>query len=150
MSEEIILKSGLEIHQQLDTSKLFCHCPSLLRKDEPDYVVERKLHAVAGEGGVVDVAVVHEAGLDKKFVYQAYNDNTCLVELDEQPPFPINEEATCQVVEPASIIKVSPPLTNDAAMEPIFCFARICTSSHCLAIILSSLCFFCFRSRVRK
>jgi glutamyl-tRNA(Gln) amidotransferase subunit E len=30
------LKCGLEIHQQLDTSKLFCNCPSLLRKDEPD------------------------------------------------------------------------------------------------------------------
>ena len=36
------LKAGLEIHQQLDTGKLFCRCPSVLRKDDPDWVVERK------------------------------------------------------------------------------------------------------------
>ena len=51
------LKAGLEIHQQLDTDKLFSHTPSLLRKDEPDYEIKRKLHAIAGESGDVDVAV---------------------------------------------------------------------------------------------
>jgi glutamyl-tRNA(Gln) amidotransferase subunit E len=55
------LKSGLEIHQQLDTSKLFCECLSLLRKEEPDFVVKRKLHAVAGESGEVDVAAAYQA-----------------------------------------------------------------------------------------
>ena len=85
-------KSGLEIHQQLDTRKLFCNCPSVLRKDEPDFKVERKLHAVAGESGEVDVAAQYQASLDKKFVYQGY-DSTCLVELDEEPPHQINEEA---------------------------------------------------------
>ena len=39
--DEVILKSGVEIHQQLDTSKLFCNCPSILRQDEPDYVAGR-------------------------------------------------------------------------------------------------------------
>ena len=43
--EKIGLKSGLEIHQQLDTNKLFCNCPSLLRRDEPDFKVKRMLHA---------------------------------------------------------------------------------------------------------
>ncbi len=86
------LKCGLEIHQQLDTSKLFCNCPSLLRKDEPDFIVERKLHAVAGESGEVDVAAVYQASLGKKFLYQGY-DTTCLVELDEEPPHEINPEA---------------------------------------------------------
>jgi len=33
--KEIGLKAGLEIHQQLDTNKLFCECPSVLRKDKP-------------------------------------------------------------------------------------------------------------------
>ena len=91
--EKLGFKSGLEIHQQLDTSKLFCECPSVLRKDEPDFEIERKLHAVAGESGEVDVAAQYQANLKKKFIYQGYNENTCLVELDEEPPHQINPEA---------------------------------------------------------
>jgi len=87
------LKSGLEIHQQLNTGKLFSDAPSLLRSDEPDYVVKRKLHVVAGESGKVDVAVAHEATLDKDFYYEGYDDTISLVELDEEPPRPINEDA---------------------------------------------------------
>ena len=90
--ENLKFKAGLEIHQQLDSGKLFCRCPSVLRKDEPDFEVSRKLHAVAGESGDVDVAVAHEALQNKKFVYQGY-DTTCLVELDEEPPHEINSGA---------------------------------------------------------
>ncbi len=86
------LKSGLEIHQQLNTGKLFCACPSVLRQDEPDFTVKRKLHAVAGERGGVDVAAEYQASQDKEFVYQSYDTN-CLVELDEEPPHQINPEA---------------------------------------------------------
>jgi len=86
------LKSGLEIHQQLNTNKLFCNCPSVLRSDEPGFEIKRRLHAIAGEGGEVDVAVEHEAGLGKEFIYQGY-DTTCLVELDEEPPQNINAHA---------------------------------------------------------
>jgi len=87
------IKAGLEIHQQLDTHKLFCNCPSVLRSDEPDFTISRKLHAIAGETGEVDEAVKHEAGKDKEFIYQGYNDTTCLVEMDEEPPEMINPEA---------------------------------------------------------
>jgi len=88
-------KSGLEIHQQLDADgkKLFCECPSILRNDEPDFLVERKLHAVAGESGEVDKAAEYQASLKKTFVYQGYKDNTCLIELDEEPPHEVNKEA---------------------------------------------------------
>ena len=85
-------KSGLEIHQQLDSHKLFCDCPSLLRKDNPDFEIKRKLHVVAGEKGEIDVAAKHEAEQKKEFIYQGY-DTTCLVELDEEPPHKINPEA---------------------------------------------------------
>jgi len=91
--EKIKLKSGLEVHQQLDTGKLFCNCPGYLRKDEPDYKIERKLHAVAGENGKVDVAAEHEAQKNKNFIYECYKDNCCLVDLDEEPPHEINQEA---------------------------------------------------------
>jgi len=90
--KKIGFKSGLEIHQQLDSHKLFCSCPSILRKDSPDFEVKRKLHVVAGESGEIDEAAEHEARLDKEFVYQGY-DTTCLVELDEEPPHEINKEA---------------------------------------------------------
>lgn len=87
------LKSGVEIHQQLDTGKLFCNCPSILRQDAPDFIVKRKLHAVAGETGKVDIAAAFEAAKEKEFIYEAYNDTTCLVELDEEPCHLINQEA---------------------------------------------------------
>jgi Glu-tRNA(Gln) amidotransferase subunit E-like FAD-binding protein len=86
-------KAGLEIHQQLDTPKLFSGAPSYLRSDEPHYVITRKLHAVAGETGEIDVAVAHEASKDKTFHYEGYHDTISLVELDEDPPKPINDEA---------------------------------------------------------
>lgn len=86
------IKSGIEIHQQLDTNKLFCNCPSVLRSDEPKLKVKRKLHAVAGETGEVDAAAKYEVSKDREFTYYVY-DTTCLVELDEEPPHLINKEA---------------------------------------------------------
>ncbi len=87
------LKCGLEIHQQLNTNKLFCNCPSILRQEEPDFTIKRKLHAVAGESGDIDIAAKHEIAQDKEFIYQVYNNVNCLVELDEEPPHEINKEA---------------------------------------------------------
>src|SRR3989344_5086609 len=98
------LKAGLEIHQQIDTGKLFCACPGYLRKDEPDFVVKRKLHAVAGETGNVDIAAMHEAGLDREFVYQGYKENNCLVELDESPPHLVNENALNEALKIALLL----------------------------------------------
>jgi len=92
--EKLKFKSGLEIHQQLGSSKkLFCDCPSILRKDNPDFEISRKLHAVAGESGEIDIAAKHQSEQDKEFVYQGYHDSTCLVELDEEPPHEINKDA---------------------------------------------------------
>lgn len=91
--KKIGLKCGLEVHQQLDTKKLFCHCPSVLRNDEPDFNVERKLHAVAGESGEVDVAAKYQTSLDKTFIYEGYNDTNCILETDDSPPYEINKES---------------------------------------------------------
>ncbi len=87
------LKVGIEIHQQLEGRKLFCHCPTLLRDDQPDFTVERQLRASAGEGGKIDVAAQEEQAKGKTFVYEGYHDSTCLIELDEEPPHEINPEA---------------------------------------------------------
>ncbi len=90
---KIDLKAGLEIHQQLDTHKLFCNCPSILRQDNPNVTFMRRLHAVAGESGEIDSAARFEVGKDREFLYEGYSNSTCLVEYDESPPYEINQEA---------------------------------------------------------
>jgi len=89
---ETKLKAGLEIHQQLDTHKLFCPCPSLLRSDEPQFKVKRNLNPVVGETGKIDIAAEYEKSKNKTFIYEVYDTN-CLVELDEEPPHQINPKA---------------------------------------------------------
>lgn len=97
-------KAGLEIHQQIDAGKLFSRTPSYLRSDEPHYEIRRKLHKVAGESGEVDVAVEHEASLDKEFIYQGYNDTISLVELDEEPPREMDADALNEALKIALLL----------------------------------------------
>ena len=87
------LMSGIEIHQQLATNKLFCCCPSTIRQDNPHFVVKRELRPLAGELGKIDSAAIFERKKKKHYLYEGYSDTTCLVELDEEPPHPINQEA---------------------------------------------------------
>jgi len=82
------LKCGLEVHQQLETGKLFCRCPSLLMEGEPDYTFERKLRAVASELGEFDPAVLEQVKKGLTYEYRAWHDCCCLVEADEEPPKP--------------------------------------------------------------
>ncbi|MEM4359985.1 MAG: Glu-tRNA(Gln) amidotransferase subunit GatE, partial [Candidatus Bilamarchaeaceae archaeon] len=88
------MKIGLEIHQRLLTHKLFCACPSELSEDvEGDLVVRRQLRPVVSELGEIDVATKHEFEKRKQFEYIVFEKNNCLVELDEEPPHPMNKEA---------------------------------------------------------
>ena len=91
--KELDLKIGLEIHKQLETHKLFCNCPSKLRDDKPDIKVKRYLRAVQSEIGETDQVALHEIQKGKYCVYEFYKDSNCLVELDEEPPYPINQDA---------------------------------------------------------
>ncbi len=93
------LKCGLEVHQQLDTGKLFCRCDSRLKEDKPDFTVERRLRPVPSELGEYDAAALEQFRRGNSFVYEAYNDSTCLVELDEEPPHPVNPKALEAVLE---------------------------------------------------
>ena len=52
--EKIDSKIGLEVHYQLDVGKLFCNCPSILREENPDFIIKRKLKTSAGELGEID------------------------------------------------------------------------------------------------
>lgn len=96
---KIGLKAGLEIHQQLDTRKLFCNCPSSIRDDAPDNTVRRILRASAGETGQIDIAASSEMEKKKSFQYEYYDNSTCLVELDECPPQAMNNDALNLVLQ---------------------------------------------------
>jgi len=102
--EKIGFKCGIEIHQQIDGEKLFCKCPTEIRKDNPHFEVIRKLRASAGESGAVDQAASHEAKKSKYFSYQGYEDTTCLVEVDEEPPREINANALQTTLEVAKML----------------------------------------------
>src|SRR3989338_291442 len=91
--QKLGLKCGIEIHQQLEGKKLFCSCPTILKDDQPHFVIRRKLKASAGESGEIDIAAKQEQLKDKTFLYEGYLDTTCLVESDEEPPHKINSQA---------------------------------------------------------
>ena len=103
------LIAGLEIHQQLDTdSKLFCDCPTVLR-DEDDVVhrFHRYLHPTASELGEIDEAALEESRVDREFEYLSY-ETTCLVEEDDEPPHPMDDEALETTLQIAQLLAMTP------------------------------------------
>ncbi|MCF7872418.1 Glu-tRNA(Gln) amidotransferase subunit GatE [Candidatus Woesearchaeota archaeon] len=91
--KELGFKAGLEIHQQLEGKKLFCNCPTEIRKDKPDFTITRRLRASAGESGNVDQAAAYELEKSKEFEYRGYYESLCEIETDSAPPLPVNKDA---------------------------------------------------------
>ena len=102
--QKLGFKCGIEIHQQLNTNKLFCKCPSEIRKDNPDFTVNRSLRVSAGETGKVDIAAKHESKKAKSFLYQGYYDSTCLVETDDEPPNKFNHDALLTALQVSKLL----------------------------------------------
>lgn len=97
-------RCGLECHQQIDGLKLFCKCPTINSDAKSNLKVERKLRAAAGETGEIDIAAKHEMAKDLTFTYEGDNADCCLVDLDEQPPEPINQHALNTALEIALLL----------------------------------------------
>lgn len=88
------LKCGLEIHQQLNTGKLFCNCPcEIVPNSVLDKQVERELRFSLGETGDADKAAIEEFKKGKFNIYKFNDEIACLVDLDEEPPQGPNSEA---------------------------------------------------------
>jgi glutamyl-tRNA(Gln) amidotransferase subunit E len=93
------LKCGIEIHQRLDTGKLFCRCPSTLSEgEEPTLKIRRNLRASKSEIGEIDRAAFLEQEKRLNFQYEVFGDTCCLVEMDEEPPLPMNRDALMVVL----------------------------------------------------
>ncbi len=102
-------KCGLEIHQELDTGKLFCSCSSALAEKDEFTQIRRKLRPVAGETGDVDATALFESARKRHFIYHAYKDEACLVEMDAEPPHEINESAKKTALLFATLLKMDIP-----------------------------------------
>jgi len=102
--EKLGFRCGLEIHQQLEGKKLFCSCPTLNSDKEADIKIERKLKAVAGETGDIDIAAEFEMLKNRKIIYQGNSEDVCLIETDESPPNPINNQALETAIKIALIL----------------------------------------------
>ena len=93
------LKAGLEIHQQLNSGKLFCNCDS--NDAGKDLQFKRKLYATSSELGDVDIAAKTEQ--IKLFTY--YNKScNCLVYTDEEPPRGPNKDAVKIALQFAKLV----------------------------------------------
>jgi glutamyl-tRNA(Gln) amidotransferase subunit E len=103
------LKVGLEIHQQLNTrTKLFCGCPPTLFKEEPEITFLRRLRPTQSELGQVDPAAFFEFQKGTRIRYEANRDTSCLVEMDEEPPHPLNMDAVKVVLTVALMMHMQP------------------------------------------
>jgi len=100
---------GLEIHQQLDTSaKLFCDCRLELFKEEPEITFLRRLRPTQSELGQIDPAAYFEFQKGVKILYEANKATSCLVEMDEEPPHPLNMEAVETTLTAALMMNAKP------------------------------------------
>ncbi|MFW6110998.1 MAG: Glu-tRNA(Gln) amidotransferase subunit GatE [Thermoproteota archaeon] len=107
--QKIGLKVGLEIHQQLDIqSKLFCSCKSELSTEEPESTFLRRLRPTQSELGQVDPAAYFEFQKGVKILYESTEETSCLVEMDEEPPHPLNQEAVEAALTAALMMEGDP------------------------------------------
>ncbi|MBI1662036.1 MAG: Glu-tRNA(Gln) amidotransferase subunit GatE [Nitrosopumilus sp.] len=91
-TDELGVKVGLEIHQQLATNKkLFCNCTPI-DTDEYSIRFQRKLRAAKSELGEYDPAALFEKSKSKTIMYFANSESSCLVEQDEEPPHELDED----------------------------------------------------------
>ena len=88
------MKSGLEIHQQLDTrKKLFCRCPVRPYTDEYHAEILRHMRPTLSELGEYDGTALMEFKTKKEIIYQIHQETVCTYEMDDTPPFELNEDA---------------------------------------------------------
>ncbi|MGB6441989.1 MAG: Glu-tRNA(Gln) amidotransferase subunit GatE [Thermoplasmata archaeon] len=100
------MKVGLEVHQQLATGKLFCECPTEL-SEEVRGAFARRLRSASGENHAVDAAAALQAARGLTYRYEIA-EASCLVEMDEEPPHPLNPAALDVALTLALLLEAQP------------------------------------------
>jgi glutamyl-tRNA(Gln) amidotransferase subunit E len=92
---ELGFMCGLEVHQQLLTDrKLFCRCPAgRYNKSEHQAEVLRHMRPTLSEMGEYDGTALMEFKTRKEIIYLLNNDTVCTYEMDDAPPFEIDDVA---------------------------------------------------------
>jgi len=92
--EEVGFRSGLEIHQQLLTDKkLFCRCPAGRYSHKYDAEILRHMRPTLSELGEYDGTALMEFKTRKEIIYRINRETVCTYEMDDTPPFMIDEPA---------------------------------------------------------
>jgi len=87
-------KGGLEVHQQLLTDKkLFCRCPAGHYSEKYNSEILRHMRPTLSELGEYDGTALMEFKTKKEIIYHINYDTVCTYEMDDTPPFPMNEQA---------------------------------------------------------
>src|SRR5512136_2318837 len=98
--EAVGLISGLEVHQQLlTTHKLFCRCPAGRYTETHDGEVLRHMRPTLSELGEYDGTALMEFKTKKNIIYLLHKSNVCTYEMDDTPPFLMNQEALDIAIE---------------------------------------------------
>jgi glutamyl-tRNA(Gln) amidotransferase subunit E len=96
---EVGFRSGLEIHQQLLTEKkLFCRCPAGRYSDKYDAEILRHMRPTLSELGEYDGTALMEFKTKKEIIYRINRETVCTYEMDDTPPFMMDETALDQAL----------------------------------------------------
>lgn len=115
--KELGFKAGVEVHQQIYTEKkMFCHCPAGRYSEKFDAEIVRHMRPTLSELGEYDGTALMEFKTKKNVHYMINNETVCTYEMDDTPPFPVNQKGldiaieialllNCQIVDEFHIIR---------------------------------------------
>ncbi len=102
------LKVGLEVHQQLLTQrKLFCRCPAGRYSDTYDAEILRHMRPTLSELGEYDGTALMEKKTRKNIYYRIHRETVCTYEMDDTPPFFMDDNALEIGLEIALLLRLN-------------------------------------------
>jgi glutamyl-tRNA(Gln) amidotransferase subunit E len=102
------LRAGLEVHQQLLTSrKLYCRCPAGRYSHEYDAEILRHMRPTLSELGEYDGTALMEFKTRKDIIYRIHQDTVCTYEMDDTPPFMMCDDALDIALEVAMLLNLN-------------------------------------------